>query len=497
MLPTRRDPSATGAPLRRHTRIGAPSFRPRPIGAALLAAFALGLAACDSKLDVDAPAPLMTADTDTLLALPSSTLDIPLTYDLSPVVAALEKSVPRKFGDIDKRIQLPNKKRMRIAFEATREPFTVSLDGQTANLSAVIHYQGKGWYDAAFAPEVSGSCGIGQERPRARIQIATVLRITPEWKLRGRTRVGTVKPYSDERRDQCKVTALNIDVTERVVAAARTAIQDKQRFIDGKIAAVDIRTRFENWWHLLQRPIPLTDSVWLLINPSAVRMGQNLGARKTLVTALGFSASPRVVTGPRPPDAPTPLPALHSAAVGDGLHILLEGVVGYDLATRLLAKQLVGKKVQRAGQTLEVEDVRLFGIGGGKLALELRFKGATKGQIYFVGTPRYDAKTNELFVPDLDYDVGSANRLVSGLEWVKHDDVREFFRRRARWSVGDIMQKGREQLSNGLNRALAPGVILSAEVKQVQGLAVTAQHKAIRLRAQADANARLAVKQGK
>ncbi|HVF41209.1 MAG TPA: DUF4403 family protein [Gemmatimonadaceae bacterium] len=485
-------PANADRPLRRHTKNKARAFR---ICCALLP-LSIALVACDSKLDVDAPAPAMTADTDTLPALPSSTLDIPLTYDLSPVVKALEKSVPRKFGDIDKRIQLSNK-RMRIAFEATREPFTVSLDGQTANISAVIHYQGKGWYDARFGPEVSGSCGIGQERPRARIQIATNLRITPEWKLRGRTRVGNVKPYSEQRRDQCKVTVFNIDVTGRVVSAARDAIKDKQSFIDGKIASLDVRTRFESWWKLLQRPIPLTDSVWLLINPSAVRMGETVGVKRTLVTALGFSASPRVVTGPRPRDSATALPPLYPAAVGDGLHILLEGVLDYDLATGLLAKQLRGKKVQRAGQTLEVEDVRLFGIGGGKLALELRFKGASKGHIYFVGTPRYDAGTNELFVPDLDYDVGSANLLVSGFEWVKHDDVREFFRRQARWSVGNIMQQGRQQLANGLNRELAPGVKLTAEVKNVQGLAVSAQRKAIRLRAQADATARLTVKHGR
>ena len=437
----------------------------------------------------------MMADADTLPSLPTSTLDIPLTYDLSPVVAALERAVPKKFGNINERKQLSNK-RMRIAFEAVRDPFKVSLDGQTAHLTAIIHYQGKGWYDAPFAPEVSGSCGIDQPRPRAKIQISTALRITPEWKLRGRTRIGNVTPYSSDRRDECRVTVFNIDVTGRVIEAARGAIDGKRSMIDGKIAALDIRTRFENWWHLLQRPIPLTDSVWLQINPSAVRMGESVGTRRTLVTALGFSASPRVVTGARPPIVETPLPRLYPAAVGDGLHILLEGVVDYDLATRLLSNQLKGKKVQRAGQTLEVKGVRLFGIGGGKLALELRFSGAVDGKIYFIGTPSYDVRTNELFVPDLDYDVGSANALVSGFEWVRHAEVREFFRRQARWSVGNVMRTGREQLARGLNRDLAPGVRLSADVKAVQGLAVNAQRRAIRLRAQADATARLTVKQG-
>lgn len=471
----------------------ASSFRIRHF--ALLAAPAL-LSACDARLDVDAPPPAMMADSDTLPQLPTSTLDIPLTYDLTPVTRALEQAVPRRFGNIDERKQLSNK-RMYVAYEATREPFAVSLNGQTANLAATVYYKGRGWYDPRVGPTVSSSCGITDERPRARIAIASDIRITPEWKLKGNTRVARVVPYSDARRDQCRVTALRIDVTDRVIDATRKAIEGQRSMIDRRIGSLDIRSRFENWWHLLEQPIPLTDSVWLLIRPSAVRMGQNVGVRKTLVTALGFSASPVVVTGARPTVQPTLLPPLYPAAVGDGLHILLEGVIGYDVTTELLRKHLRGRKVERAGQTLEVKDVRLFGIGGGKLALELRFGGAATGHIYFVGTPRYDAGTNELFVPDLDYDVGSKSALVRGVEWVKHDDVRDFFREQARWSVGDVMKEGSEQLLRGLNRDLAPGVRLSAEVKQVQGLSVHARRSAIRLRAQADANARLTVKQSR
>ena len=461
---------------------------------ALSAATAL-LGGCETRLDVDAPAPAMMADTDTLPSLPTSTLDIPLTYDLSPVVAALEKAVPKKFGNIKERKQLANK-RMAVAFEAVRDPFSVSLNGQTAYISAVVHYEGQGWYKAPIVPEVSGSCGIDGVKPRARITIASDLRISQDWRLRGKTRVARVEPYSTDVRDQCRVTVFNINVTDRVIDATKSALEAKRPMIDQKIASLDIRFRFEGWWHLLEQPIPLTDSVWLTINPSAVRMGENVGVKKTLVTALGFSASPRVVTGPKPIVPETPLPPLYPEAVGDGLHILLEGVVGYDVASDLLRKHLVGQKFDKAGQTFVVKDARMFGIGGGKLALELRFSGGANGRVYLVGTPRYDPSTNELYVPDLDYDVGSAGLLVKGVEWVKHDDVRDFIRSQARWSIGNVMGLGREQLVKGLNRDLAPGVHLAAEVKQVQGLSVHPRRTDIRLRAQADANARLTVKQG-
>lgn len=461
-----------------------------PLAAALLA-----VGGCQTKLDVDAPAPAVTADTDTLPPLPSSTLDIPLTYDLSPVIQAVEKAVPKKFGNIDERHEIPGRKQMHVAFEATRDPFRVTLDGQVAHITAVVHYAGKGWYKPPVVGEVSGSCGIGGERPRARIEVTDALHITPEWQLRGKTRIASVEPYSTATRDQCRVTVFNINVTDRVTDATRNILNGKRAMIDEKIASLDIRKRFEDWWHLLQRPIPLTDSVWLEINPSAVRMGEAVGVKKTLVTALGFSASPRVVTGRKPPVVESPLPPLYPAAVGNGLHILIEGIIDYPLATRLLADQLVGKKVEGKGQQIEVKHVKLFGIGGGKLALELEFRGTTSGRVYFVGTPRYNPSTNELFVPDLDYDAGTANLLVSGFEWLKHDDVRDYFRSHAHWSVGNVIELARGQLSKGLNRDLAPGVKLTADVKSVRVLAVRAQRNAIRLRAQADANARLTVRQ--
>lgn len=455
----------------------------------------LASAACEARLDVDAPAPAMLADVDTLPSLPTSTLDIPLTLDLSPVVRELEKAVPRRFGNIDERKPVSNK-RVKIAFEATRGPFSVSLNGRTATISGVVQYKGRGWYKPPIGPEISSSCGINDQMPRARIALASDLDVTQDWKLRGKSRVTRVTPFSVERRDQCRVTVLKIDVTDRVIKATQEALEKQRPMIDRKISSINIRSRFENWWHLLEQPIRLTDSVWLLIKPSAVRMGENVGVKRTLVTALGFSASPVVVTGPKPAVTVTPLPPLHAGAVGDGLHILLEGVIGYDLATNLLKKQIVGKKFSRAGQTLEVTDARLFGIGGGKLALELRFKGAANGHIYLVGTPRYDPATNELYVPDLDYDARSTALLARGLEWIKHDDVRAFITKNARWSIGDVMQTGKEQLTKGLNRDLAPGVQLTADVSQVEGLSVHARRTAIRLRAQADANARLTIKQG-
>ena len=141
-------------------------------------AAAISVLACEARLDVDAPAPAMMADTDTIPTLPTSTLDIPLSVDLSPVVGELEKVVPRRFGDIDERKAVSNK-RVHIAYEAVRNPFLVSLNGTTATIAAVVQYKGRGWYKPPIGPEISSSCGIDDQMPRARITLASDLSITP------------------------------------------------------------------------------------------------------------------------------------------------------------------------------------------------------------------------------------------------------------------------------------------------------------------------------
>jgi len=46
----------------------------------------LAVAGCERKLDIDAPPPAVTADTDTLPSLPTSTLDIPFWLFAAPML---------------------------------------------------------------------------------------------------------------------------------------------------------------------------------------------------------------------------------------------------------------------------------------------------------------------------------------------------------------------------------------------------------------------------
>jgi hypothetical protein len=273
-------------------------------------------------------------------------------------------------------------------------------------------------------------------------------------------------------------------------------LESKLRSLDSAIARVPTRQRFERWWRDISRPVRLSDSVWFTINPVNVELGEVQGDRSTAIAALRLEAQPKIVTGNRPNDFElfTPLPRLSTVKrVGRGLRVSLEGELGYDVASVILRRAIVGREIDLGPRTVRIDDIVVSGIGLGRVALGVRFGGSVKGNVYFTGTPRYDATSDQLLVPDLDYDLGTADLLVRGLQWLKDDAIRNFLRDRARFPVDDQLGRLRELAERGMNRTLAPGVELSAQLDSAKAISVRATTKMLFVRALATGSAVLLV----
>jgi hypothetical protein len=428
--------------------------RPRKVGQhfALLTLGALVLAswACGREKLAPSSAPRATGPwMDTLPAVPTSYLDVPVRYDLAPALQWLEATVPRAVGDINDRRPVPGKNRMHYAFHLERQPFRVRIEGRTATVVASIRYQGRAWYDPPVLPEISGSCGVGDTRPRARVAIVSSVELTENWTLKPRTRA-VAEPLTRGKRDRCKVTALRIDVSDKVLAAARAALQKELTDFDQRVACFDLQAEAQKVWDVLQSPLRLTDSLWLAIDPSAVRIGLLEVEGDTLVTTVGLSANPRIVGGPRPPPSERPLPApQHAGTQPPALHLLTEARVPYDVMSVMLTT------------------------------------------LYAVGHPAFDTATAELFMPDLAYDIGTRSALVGALSWLAQGTIEDFLRTRVRIKMGHIIEQGRELLERNLNRELVPGVQLRATVGAGRVLGVRAAPDALLARAVASGQGEL------
>lgn len=457
-----------------------------------------GAMACRRSPDVEAPPPAVVDDpADSMAVVEPSSIASEVRYDLSQALAAMEQSVPRRFGDINKRLDVASNPRARFAFAASRTPFRIEFDGRRATISTTVEYEGRGWYNPRIGPEVSAACGTnGVPRPRVRVRIVSDLALTEEWSLASRSRVTTVVPVSPDTRDRCRVTVFRIDVTDRVMDATRKVLEAQLRTLDRSIARVQTRARFESWWRAVAKPIRLADSVWFTINPIDVKLGEVRNDSGALVAALELTARPRIQTGNRPNefDLITPLPALRRSTLGGrALKVSLDGQLGYDVATTMLRRVLVQKRIERGDKHVIIEDVTLSGIGGGRVALGVRFGGSMSGRVYLTGTPGYDASSDQLRVPDLDFDLRTSSALVRSLAWMKDDAIVGFLRERARFPVQGPLDRLRELAEGGMNRELAEGVHLVGRLDKASTVAVRAFRDALRVRAEASGDAHLEI----
>lgn len=329
-------------------------------------------------------------------------------------------------GDLEQKKEIPGKKRTKYAYELDRGPFTLTIKGFTGTLSSVIQYKGRGWYNPPVLPEMSTSCGTGDAPPpRAQVVVQTTVSITDAWKLQPKTRATTVAPLTADSRDRCKIV-LGIDVTDKVMAAAKEAMDRELKALDKEIADFKLREMAEHVWHdALQQPQRIEDSLWVLLNPTGIRLGPFELHNKVLRTVVGLSAQPQVVSGPRPPASTVSLPALDDTARTAGLSAIIQGRMTYPDASRILTRELVGDTIAVGDRTLIVRELRVLGVGDGRAAIGLRIDGAAHGMLYFVGTPVFDAKQVELLMPDLAFDVGTADLLTAGLAWLKHEEDRK------------------------------------------------------------------------
>lgn len=461
------------------------------VGALACVVAAATWSACGTD-KVAPPVPVATGVwVDTLPPVPRSYLDVPVRYNLGPALKWLESEIPSHLGDLEERNEVPDKTRLHYAYTADRGPFRLSVNGRTATLQAEITYRVRAWYNPPLLPEISAKCGDEARQPRARLTVETNVELTSGWTLRPQT-LAVVAPLSNPGRDRCKVTFLKVDVTDKVMGAAQSALQEKLRGVDAKIAAFDLPDESRRLWNALGSPHKLTDSLWLVINPATIRIGLLQMHGDTLVTTVGLSANPRVIGGPRPDVTPPKLPAPQdSTSRPPVLHLLTEGRLPYDVAGNILTKELQGTIIKVAHQRLVLDSLRLSGVGDGRVAVGLAVHGSAKGVLYAVGRPAYDTATAELYMPDLVYDVGTKDLLTGTLAWLAGGQIEDFLRNQVRIKLGPVLADGQALLEKNLNRDLADGVHLHMVVQSGRVLGVRAAPRALLVRAVASGQGEL------
>jgi len=98
-----------------------------------------------------------------------------------------------------------------------------------------------------------------------------------------------------------------------------------------------------------------------------------------------------------------------------------------------------------------------------------------KGLIFLEGTPRFDATTSMIVIPDLYYSLDPKRRgfLARIAERAAHENIRTRLRNSARFPLAPRLNAMRDEITRALSRQLAPSVALRGRADSLQAIAVT------------------------
>ena len=400
---------------------------------------------------------------------PPSTLGVPLALPLSVLVELLEEAVPWTHGAADSLRPMQDRGRTSIDIALERGPFRASLVDDVAHVATTLQYRLQLSYDLPALPDPRGSCGLdGELPPRLAVVLRSPISLASDWTLRTRTQVADVRPASEGGADRCEVTFLGLDVTDRVVAGAHGFLAEHLAEIDRRAASVDTRSRFEEWWSVLREPLQLGDSLWLSLEPEGITRGPITGTGDSVRVALGLRARPRIVLGARPSPLSRDLPQLDSGRIEPSLDLVVDGRADYAAGSRFLADRLVGTELRVGGTALRLESLRVYGIGGGRLAMQVAVSGDLRGRLYLTGAPVIDSTASRISVPDLDFDVSTGEAVLGIVPALVARSLRDFLRREASWPVDPAVRWLADWLRRGLNRRLSDDLRVTGTVDSVQ-----------------------------
>jgi hypothetical protein len=262
-----------------------------------------------------------------------------------------------------------------------------------------------------------------------------------------------------------------------------------QRFLNRQIKKIDddvskndfIKERVSTVWGALQHPIPLTDSLSLMLNPQAVHVSPSAQREKedALTVFIGLVARPKIITNDAQYPSVAPAPCFSNAPAGSGFHIALDSDLAYDVASDELTKRLEGRVFKRDGSTIKIGTVKVYG-SGESAVLQIRFAGTMNGTIYLRGIPAYDETSKHLYIRNLDYTVETRQVLVKAGDWLFHTRLREVLEGEATWYIGDSIDRLRYLLIKALNRKLNQHVAIAGTIDSISLAAVGVTDTALR-----------------
>jgi len=240
--------------------------------------------------------------------------------------------------------------------------------------------------------------------------------------------------------------------------------------------SLDLRARVRPIWNLLSQPTRLTDDqkIWAVIEPRAAYMEQVRAANERIHFGLGLDFIARTIMGtPRPDQTRHEVPDLVVGEKGgNGFRLAVPFTVSYGEITRALNQELddwettVGENV-----TVTVDSVNIYG-DRENVFVKAHFRARHQwtrahGDLYFRGRPVLNQAEQQLKITDVDFDVNTANALVSSAAWLHRKALIRQLEKQLEFDVEPLFGQSISEVNGQLSDLrIEDRLRLSAEIRQ-------------------------------
>jgi hypothetical protein len=418
-----------------------------------------------------------------------SNIHIPIKVEMKPFFKMADDAFDKEFKGSDKPCS-----GLRYDYKVKRESLQIEGSGKTVNLNLDMAYGFKGEYcaaclfDACVNPPIPFSCGWNEKLRRVNVKLASDIEIMPNYRIKSSSRFTDIKTI-----DPCEVTFANININSILQSQLKPQLGKFAGIIDAEVAKQDLKPYIKPVWDALQEDIKIDRVGYLRFQPKEISLGEINMKGSQLSFSVGLKAAP-IIASASSAASPTVLPNLSAYKKNTGFEVYTDLYLNYDSLSGQVYSTIKDQVFEMGGKKIKVTYLKLFPAKE-KLGVEVGFTGSNKGTFYLLSVPEFNAKTSQLRLKQVEYDIETKNVLIKSAKWLLDETIRKKMEEQMVFDMSDLMKLTRESIHASLNQKMDFGVRLQGSLQDLDIKDYSIQPDALVVRALTKGNLQVFINQ--
>jgi hypothetical protein len=307
--------------------------------------------------------------------------------------------------------------------------------------------------------------------------LSTNLQFLPNYTVRTVTNINQIQPL-----DKCEVSVFSSDITQLVMDSIRSSLAAFSAALDQTIAGLSFTSFINPLRDSSYKKMTIGNYGYLLLNPTALRIGQLNYAKDSFSISLGISCRPQLSSDPvNHITAPPALPALLQTENRNGFRVYFNMNYDFDFLTRMLKDSLHNKVFDYKGRTIVVKDASIKGIEDQKVEVRIDFAGSNHGSIYLRGTPTLDSAKQTLSMPDIQYSFEGEDLALKIGRSLFRNKIRKTIQGKSYLDIAALLTANKVMIDQQMNREWIKGFRSSGTLKEAKILSMLVTSQSVQL----------------